>query len=267
MLSEDIEAIGVLKLNVQSAQIVKSSFRQGLSPEIYVKVSRFLGDEIARTKFSNDSTNPHWMETLTILVRSFTDRLHLGVYDYHRHVKHKFLGGTALDLAPLEHEHALLAINRPLVKDTKPTGEILLDASFHPLAPIDSHEPYTWSGVARLLIIQARDLSGGGLSEPINASVQILLNQEGKPVYQTRPFVQSDAPVWLASHELYCADRERMSITARIVSGDHNLGQVTIRLDDLLEGKENGVEWWPLTGATSGQLKMSAVWRPLRIEA
>ncbi|KAI5825519.1 hypothetical protein K523DRAFT_323377 [Schizophyllum commune Tattone D] len=167
------------------------------------------------------------METLTILVRSFTDRLHLGVYDYHRHVKHKFLGGTALDLAPLEHENALLAINRPLVKDTKPTGEILLDASFHPLAPIDSHEPYTWSGVARLLIIQARDLSGGGLSESINASVQILLNEEGKPVFQTRPFEQSDAPVWQASHELYCADRERMSITARILSGEHNLGQGT----------------------------------------
>ncbi|KAL1739089.1 C2 domain-containing protein [Schizophyllum fasciatum] len=134
MLSEDIESIGVLKLNVQSAQLVKSSFRQGLSPEIYVKISRFLGDGLARTSFSEDSTNPHWMERKTILVRSFTDRLHLGVYDYHRHFKHTFLGGTAIDLAPLEHEHNLLAINRPLMKDTKPTGEILLDASFHPIA-------------------------------------------------------------------------------------------------------------------------------------
>ena len=58
-----------------------------------------------------------------------------------------------------------------------------------------------------------------------------------------------------------------MSITERIVSGEHNMGKVKIRLDDMLEGKENGVEWWPLTGATSGQLKMSAVWRPLRIDS
>lgn len=263
MLSETFDSIGVLKLTVQSAQIAKTSFRQGLSPEIYVKISRHFGDELARTSFSHDSTNPHWMETKTILVNAFKDKLHLGVYDHHRHFSHTFLGGAGLELAPLEHEYSLLAIDRPLVKDTKPTGEILVDASFHPLVDQHSAGPSSWSGVLRLMIFQARDLDGGASSEPINASVQIFVDQGDKPDYQTSPFPDSSAPVWMKSPEVYCADRERSSIIARIASGERNLGQVTIKVEDLLDAKANGVEWWPLTGVASGQLKMTAVWRPV----
>jgi Ca2+-dependent lipid-binding protein len=47
---------------------------------------------------------------------------------------------------------------------------------------------------------------------------------------------------------------------------DPLVGYMSIRLEDLLESmKENGRDWWPLSGGKSGRLRMSAEWSPLNI--
>jgi hypothetical protein len=48
---------------------------------------------------------------------------------------------------------------------------------------------------------------------------------------------------------------------------DPILGHIFLRLDDLLDGNESGVEWWPMSGCKTGEVMIRAVWRPLKLHS
>jgi len=42
-------------------------------------------------------------------------------------------------------------------------------------------------------------------------------------------------------------------------------GHISVALTDLLASKEEGnLEWWSLSGCPNGQLRLSAIWNPIK---
>jgi Ca2+-dependent lipid-binding protein len=46
---------------------------------------------------------------------------------------------------------------------------------------------------------------------------------------------------------------------------DPVVGQRTLRLNDLLEARNQGLDWFPLDSCKSGKIRMSAEWKPLNM--
>ena len=46
---------------------------------------------------------------------------------------------------------------------------------------------------------------------------------------------------------------------------DPVVGYMSIRLTDLLASKQTGKDWWPLSGARSGKIRITADWKPLNM--
>jgi len=121
-------------------------------------------------------------------------------------------------------------------------------------------------GIVSLHISGARRLDASS-SESGNVSTvaQVSLGYDGAPVYTTHRLEQTNSPTWEAKHDFYSPNRGACVIAVKIVDdsledGDKVVGQLSLHLDDILDGNRDGVEWWPLSGCTRGDLKMKAMW-------
>lgn len=45
--------------------------------------------------------------------------------------------------------------------------------------------------------------------------------------------------------------------------GNDSLGQIKVKLPELLEAKAKQLDWFPLSGAKSGRVRISAEWKPI----
>lgn len=84
------------------------------------------------------------------------------------------------------------------------------------------------------------------------------------------PCLDGVNPAWDWKHNFFCPRKSSLVIVVKINNDNQEdlvLGQLSLRLDDLLEGNDKGVECWPLSGCKSGELLMSAVWRPLKLDS
>lgn len=88
------------------------------------------------------------------------------------------------------------------------------------------------------------------------------------PLYVTRKVKHTNSPVWEDSTEFLCTDKASSVIMAKVIDDrdflkDPVVGFMSIRLTDLLGARQSGKDWWPLSRAKSGKIRLTAEWKPL----
>ena len=134
----------------------------------------------------------------------------------------------------------------------------------------------TWSsclevGIVRLTVHQAKDLdSSKSLSGDLNPFVKLFTGSAKHPMHVTRKVKHTNNPIWEDSTEFLCTDKTTSVIIAKVIDDrdflkDPVVGYMSIRLTDLLKAKATGKDWWPLSGARSGKIRITADWKPLNM--
>ncbi|KAI0374503.1 tricalbin [Pilatotrama ljubarskyi] len=270
-------AIGVLQVTIHDARDLKGSKLGGSRPDPFVSLSINERVELARTKFKHNTANPSWMETKFLLVNSLTENLILKVWDYNDHRANTDLGFATFDLSVLEQDATQENIQVPILKDGKERGTIRFDVNFYPvLKPeIDTGGketiPDTKVGIVRLNVHQAKDLdSTKSMTGDLNPFVKLYSGSASQPLHVTRKLKHTNNPVWEESTEFLCTDKNASVIIAKVVDDrdflkDPIIGYMSIRLPDLLNAKATGKDWWRLSGARSGKIRITADWKPLNM--
>ncbi|RPD58353.1 tricalbin [Lentinus tigrinus ALCF2SS1-6] len=270
-------AIGVLQVTVQGARDLKGSKLGGGRPDPFVSFSINERQELARTKWKHNTSNPTWMETKFILINSLTENLLFKVWDYNDHRANTELGFANFDLSVLEADATQENIEAPILKDGKERGTIRFDVNFYPvLKPeldVSGVEviPDTKVGIVRLTVHQAKDLdSSKSMAGDLNPFVKLFTSSAKHPMHVTRKVKHTNNPVWEDSTEFLCTDKASSVIIAKVIDDrdflkDPVVGYMSIRLTDLLKAKSTGKDWWPLSGARSGKIRITADWKPLNM--
>ncbi|KAG6044270.1 hypothetical protein E4U17_000623 [Claviceps sp. LM77 group G4] len=271
------QAVGVLALTLHGAQGLKNSdnFKGSLDP--YASISFSRRQELARTKTIDDNANPRWNETHYLIVTSFSDTLDIQVFDKNEFRKSKELGVATFRLEDLEELHVRENERLEVIGDGKARGVVSCDLRFFPVLesqtlPDGKVEPPPDSnqGILRFTVEQAKDLDGTkSLVGLLNPYAVMFLN--GKQVHRTKILKRTNNPIWdNGSQEILITDRRKakLGVTVKDDRGlisDPDLGKYQIKLDEMLDCMAQGKEWYQLSGAHTGRVKMMAQWRPVAI--
>ncbi|EMD41578.1 hypothetical protein CERSUDRAFT_110127 [Gelatoporia subvermispora B] len=271
-------AIGVLQVTVQSARNIKGVKIGGGTPDPYVSISINSREELARTKYKHNTTNPSWSESKFILVNTLTESLVLSVLDYNDHRKNTLLGSASFDMSRLREDATAEGIEAPILKDGKERGTLRFDVTFYPVLKPEVNAsgqedlPESKVGIARLTLHQAKDLDHTkSMSNDLNPFAKVYLGGSKHAIHACNRVKHTNNPVWESSTEFLCSDRNSSVISVKVVDDreflkDPVVGYMSIRLDDLLNAKkEAGRDWWPLSGCRSGRIRLSAEWKPLNM--
>ncbi|KIE00046.1 transmembrane protein, partial [Metarhizium majus ARSEF 297] len=271
------QAVGVLALTLHGAQGLKNTDNFAGTVDPYASISFSRRQELARTKTIEDNANPRWNETHYLIVTSFNDTLDIQVFDKNEFRKSKELGVASFRLEDLEelnvHENERLEV----IGDGKARGVVSCDLRFFPVLesktlPDGKVEPAPESnqGILRFTVEQAKDLDGTkSLVGLLNPYAVMFLN--GKTVHQTKILKRTNNPIWdNGSKEILITDRRKAKLGVTIkddrgLISDPSLGMYQIKLDEILDCMAQGKEWYQLSGAQSGRVKMMAQWRPVAI--
>ncbi|PHH90809.1 hypothetical protein CDD83_2608 [Cordyceps sp. RAO-2017] len=272
------QAVGVLALTLHGAQGLKNSDNFGGTIDPYACISFSRRQELARTKTIEDNPNPRWNETHYLIVTSFNDTLDIQVFDKNDFRKSKELGVASFHLEDIEDLHVFENERLEVISDGKARGIVSCDLRFFPVleakklpdGKTTEPPPPSNQGILRFTIEQAKDLDGTkSLVGLLNPYAVMFLN--GKTVHQTKKLKRTNNPIWdNGSKEILITDRKRAKLGVTIkddrdLTGDQTLGKYQIRLDEMLDCMEQGKEWYQLSGAQSGRVKMMAQWRPVAI--
>ncbi|KAJ7456618.1 C2 domain-containing protein [Mycena latifolia] len=268
-------AIGVIQVTLESARGIKGTKIGGGTPDPYISLSLNNREELAITKYKNNTYNPTWQETKFILVNSLNESLVLSLYDYNDHRKNVLLSSTSFELAQLQEDATREGIEATLLKDGKERGTLRYDVSYYPVIKPEEgkEEPVTNVGIVRLTIHQAKELDQSkSLSGDLNPLARLYLGDTKTEVFSTRMFKHTNAPVWEQAYEFLCADKASSVVTIKVIDDrdflkDPVVGHMSIKLEDLLESKlkEAGRDWFPLSNCKSGKIRLSAEWKPLNM--
>ncbi|PLW09166.1 hypothetical protein PCASD_23053 [Puccinia coronata f. sp. avenae] len=266
-------AIGVLQINVASAQGLKAVKIGGGTPDPYVTFSIGARLNLDRTKIKHSTQNPNWKSVHFLLIHSLNEILTMEVMDYNEVRKDTSLGIASIDLQTLVAEPEQEALTVPIMHQGKPRGEIRLSMVYHPcLVPkqLENGEteyvPETTAGVSRLVLHQAKELDykRTGTSN-LSPYAKVYLN--GKQILKTPVIKRTNNPVYEVFTEILVPSKADAIYTIHMFDDRHGedakIGTVTAKLTDLLEltSGEQKLDWFPLIGAKSGKLRLSAVWK------
>ncbi|KAI1797561.1 tricalbin [Ganoderma leucocontextum] len=269
-------AIGVLQVTIHGARDLKGAKLGGGRPDPFVSLSINERVELAKTKFKSNSSNPTWAETKFLLVNSLTENLCLRMWDYNEHRANTDLGCATFDLKALQQDATQEDLELQVLKDGKDRGTLRCDVNFFPvLKPeVDAGGvetvPDTKVGIVRLTVHQAKDLdSTKSMTGDLNPFVKLYTaSSPSHPLYATRKVKHTNSPVWEDTTEFLCTDKASSVIIAKVIDDrdflkDPVVGLMSIRLADLLNAKESGKDWWALSRARSGKIRLTAEWKPL----
>ncbi|ODA82874.1 hypothetical protein RJ55_01383 [Drechmeria coniospora] len=271
------QAVGVLALTIHGAQGLKNTDNFAGTVDPYACISFSRRQELARTKTIEDNSNPRWNETHYLIVTSFNDSLDIQVFDKNEFRKSKELGVASFRLEDLEELNVRENERIEVIADGKARGVVSCDLRFFPVMEPTTGEdgkpeplPPSNQGILRFTVEQAKDLDGTkSLVGMLNPYADMFLN--GKAVHQTKKLKRTNNPIWdNGSKEILITDRAKAKLGVTIkddrdLTGDQVLGKYQIKLDEMLECMEQGKEWYQLSGAHSGRVKMMAQWRPVAI--
>ncbi|RDA89729.1 hypothetical protein CP533_6852 [Ophiocordyceps camponoti-saundersi (nom. inval.)] len=271
------QAVGVIALTLHGAQGLKNTDNFGGTIDPYACISFSRRQELARTKTIDDNPNPRWNETHYLIVTSFNDTLDIQVFDKNEFRKSKELGVASFQLEDLLDDHVYENERLEVISNGKPRGIVSCDVRFFPVLepeklPDGKIEPPPPSnqGILRFTVEQAKDLDGTkSLYGLLNPYAAMFLN--GKAIHQTKKLKRTNNPIWdNGSKEILITDRKKAKLGVTIkddrdLAADQELGKYQIKLDEILECMAQGKEWYQLSGAQSGRVKMMAQWRPVAI--
>ncbi|KAI6045089.1 tricalbin [Pisolithus marmoratus] len=269
-------AIGVVQITVEAARGLKGSKIGGGSPDPYVSVTINNRQELARTKYRNNTYNPTWAETKFILVNTLQDPLVLNVMDYNEHRKDSQLGSATFELQKLLDDATIESVELPILKDGKDRGLLRFNLSYYPVLKPEMIEgkeelPNTNVGIVRLTVHQAKELdSTKSFTGDLNPLAKIYLGNDPSAIHRTQVIKHTNNPVWESPIEFLCLDKRSSLITLKVIDDrdilkDPVLGYMSVRLEDLLAGVSKGRDWWPLSACKSGKIRVSLQWKPLQM--
>lgn len=268
-------AIGVLKITVLDARGLKAVKLGGGAPDPYVSIALGAKPAISQTKTITSTANPSWHETQFILINSLADVLNLQLFDYNDHRPDNLLGTVSHELAALSEDAEQEGLVDKIVGGGKDRGELRYDLSFFPVlkatkAVDGTMEPLpdTQTGIVRLTIHQAKDLDWTRGTSDLNPFARVLLGGSKKPVHQTPVMKHANQPIWESSCELLVPEKHISVVTIQIINNrdyavDPTLGQLTVKLTDLLEAKERQQDWFPLSSSRAGKVRLTTEWKPV----
>lgn len=213
------------------------------------------------------------METKYIVIYTLTGVLNLRLFDHHEYRRHGLLGEAQFKLSHLKEDTAHGGFNLPLRKDEKQRGDLLVSWTYYPIdmeasnisdygemharCAIHGLTLTSVPGIVTLHISEARRLAlRGSTADSLRTVAQVSLGYDGEVVHATRR-IRGTNPAWEATCAFYCQSLAKCVIVVRIIDDQEGVvGELSLGLDDLA----NGNEWWPLSGCTSGDLRMSASW-------
>ncbi|PHH71335.1 hypothetical protein CDD80_5354 [Ophiocordyceps camponoti-rufipedis] len=271
------QAVGVLALTLHGAQGLKNTDNFGGTIDPYASISFSRRQELARTKTIDDNPNPRWNETHYLIVTSFSDTVDIQVFDKNEFRKSKELGVASFYLEDLLDDPVYENERLEVISNGKARGIVSCDLRFFPVleaekTPDGKMEPPPPSnqGILRFTVEQAKDLDGTkSLYGLLNPYAVMFIN--GKTMHQTKKLKRTNNPIWdNGSKEILITDRKKAKLGVTIkddrdLAADQELGKYQIRLDEMLECMEQGKEWYQLSGAQTGRVKMMAQWRPVAI--
>jgi Ca2+-dependent lipid-binding protein len=270
-------AIGVLQITIVSASGIKTTRLGGGNPDPYASVSINNTMSLERTRPKTGTSMPVWNETKFVLVSALTGILSLTIWDYNEHRRDTNLGVANWELKNLAHDSSIEGIVEKVFAEEKERGEIKFDISFFPVikpAFVDGKPeplPETTVGIVRLVVHQAKELdpSKNTVSKDLNPYVKVYTGDSGDDFIHSTPVVKHQLnPIWESAKEFLCSDRDKCDIRLEVIDdrdflSDPMIGLMKIRLNDLLEAKKQGKDWFPLAECKTGRVRITAEWKPL----
>lgn len=271
------QAIGVVAVTIHGAQGLKNPDALSGSPDPYTVVSLNSRDVLGKTKIIKENANPRWNETIFVIVTSLTDALTLQVFDYNEIRKDKELGTASFAIDRLEqvteHENQMLEV----MANGKARGNLQVDVRFFPILEGVKLEdgkqgppPESNTGIARFTVEQAKELDGSkSMIGQLNPYAILLLN--GHEVHTTKKLKRTNQPIWPdGSKEFLITDRKTAKLGLvvkddRGMSGDPLLGTFQLKLEDVMQMMDKGKEWFNLSGAKTGRVKVQLQWKPVAL--
>ncbi|KAF7557854.1 hypothetical protein G7046_g5955 [Stylonectria norvegica] len=271
------QALGVIAVTLHGAHGLKNTDNFAGTVDPYASLSLNRRQELARTKTIPDNSNPRWNETHYIIVTSFNDTLDIQVFDHNDFRKSKELGVASFPLESIEELNVYENERLEVIADGKARGVLSCDFRFFPVmepkkGPDGKEEPAPESnqGILRYTVEQAKDLDGTkSLIGMLNPYAVMFLN--GKEIHQTKKLKRTNNPIWdNGSKEILITDRKKAKLGVTIrddrdIGGDQDLGKYQIKLDEMLECMDQNKEWYNLSVASTGRVKMLAQWKPVAI--
>ena len=272
------QAIGVMAITLHGAEGLKNPDKLSGDPDPYTIVSFNNRDALGKTKIVKENPNPRWNETVYVIVNSLTDTLTLQVFDYNEFRKDKDLGTASFALDKLEAVSEHENIHLEVMASGKHRGNIQADIRFFPVLEglkLESGEtqppPESNTGIARFTVEQAKDLDGSkSMIGQLNPYAILVLNN--KEIHTTQKLTRTNKPIWPnGSKEFLVTDRKaaRLGVVIkdnRDLSTDPIIGKYQIKLDDMMKMMEQGKDWYQLSGAETGRVKLTLQWKPVALK-
>ncbi|KAG0347914.1 hypothetical protein BG004_006563 [Podila humilis] len=257
-------AAGVIQFTVYNAKDLKNTELVGNS-DPYVKIRLGNRPELASTAVKEDTLNPVWNETNTILINNLNEVICMEILDKDNLRKDRPLGQANFDLKSLEHDPIQDDVWCKVLRNGKERGAIRIRAAFFPvqtpkpsedgseMIPVESN-----SGILAINLAQAKDIARTGKTKSL---CQVSLN--GRVVHTTKK-MSGASPAWGADVDMFVTDLVNAKVTIEVVSEGNVIGSYGVPASKLVQDTTDKVDWVTLKGGEgTGKLKVTAVWKPI----
>ncbi|KAF9377648.1 hypothetical protein CPB97_010032 [Podila verticillata] len=257
-------AAGVVQFTIYNAKDLKNTELVGNS-DPYVKLRLGNRPELASTAVKQDTLNPVWDETNTILINNLNEVICMEILDKDNLRKDRPLGQANFDLKSLEEEPIQDDVWCKVLRNGKERGAIRIRAAYYPvqtpkpsadgstMIPVESN-----SGILAINLAQAKDIARSGKTKSL---CQVSLN--GRIVHTTKK-MSGASPAWGADVDIFVTDLSSAHVTLEVISEGHVIGTYGVSASKLIHDTTEKVDWVTLKGGEgTGKLRMSAIWKPI----
>ncbi|KAF9306138.1 hypothetical protein BGZ74_007485 [Mortierella antarctica] len=257
-------AAGVIQFTIYNAKDLKNTELVGNS-DPYVKIRLGNRPELASTAVKEDTLNPVWNETNTILINNLNEVICMEIMDKDNLRKDRPLGQANFDLKTLEEDPIQDDVWCKVLRNGKERGAVRIRAAFFPvqtprpsadgseMIPVESN-----SGILAINLAQAKDIARTGKTRSL---CQVSLN--GRVAHTTKK-MSGASPAWGADLDMFVTDLASAQVTIEVISEGNVIGSYGVSARKLIQDTAEKVDWVSLKGGEgTGKLRMSAIWKPI----
>ncbi|KAH7050930.1 C2 domain-containing protein [Linnemannia elongata] len=257
-------AAGVVQFTIYNAKDLKNTELVGNS-DPYIKIRLGNRPELATTAVKQDTLNPVWNETNTILINNLNEVVCMEIFDKDAVRKDRPLGQANFDLKSLEEDPMQDDVWCKVLRNGKERGAVRIRAAYFPVQvpgpAVDGKEPApieSNSGILAINLAQAKDIARTGKTKSL---CKVYLN--GRLAHTTKKMIGAN-PAWGADVDLFITDLQAAQITIEVVSEDQIIGSYGVPASRLIKDTTDKVDWVSLQGGEgAGKLKLTGVWKPI----
>lgn len=257
-------AAGVVQFTIYNAKDLKNTELVGNS-DPYIKIRLGNRPELASTAVKEDTLNPVWNETNTILINNLNEVVCMELLDKDSIRKDRPLGQANFDLKALEEDPIQDDVWCKVLRNGKERGAVRIRAAYFPVqTPKPSADGSEMilvesnSGILAISLAQAKDIARTGKTKSM---CHVLLN--GRVVHATKKMSGAN-PAFGADVDIFITDLEAAQITVEVISDGSVIGSYSVPASRLIKDTTSKVDWVSLKGGEgTGKLKMTGIWKPI----